>query len=306
MRIRWTDERIDELRQVMENGHTWRGAARILSDRWGHEVTFGQIENQGHRRGFGPSTLADLSLPDVRKYNDCWQLEGDWLICGDAHMPLTDWEFASQVVQVAKAHGIKRILHAGDLFDFDRYSIYTKILPAAYPEADEEAAAYTMQLWGQWFDEFWFLLGNHDARLIKLLQGNATQSQAENVFKAHITGGYGDERVKVSLYGYATIDTPTGTWRITHPKSYGRNQLSVAVRLAHKHHQHVISYHEHHDAIGFDDSGDYVVINSGMLADSEKMAYVKAVDGTAPVMKQSFVVLKDGRARVIHNHPALA
>jgi len=60
-----------------------------------------------------------------------------------------------------------------------------------------------------------------------------------------LIGGPRDGLVLWSVYGYCTVDSPTGPWRLTHQRNYSRIRGRVAVQLAAKYGMHVVTYHEH-------------------------------------------------------------
>lgn len=102
------------------------------------------------------------------------------------------------------------------------------------------------------------------------------------------------DKVTTSNFGYCLVKTTAGTYRITHPRNYGINQLTVADTMAQKHQQHIISFHEHHLSLGWDRYGKYVIVNGGCMVDPDKLAYVSLDDSKSASMKQGFVMLKNG------------
>jgi len=106
-----------------------------------------------------------------------------------------------------------------------------------------------------------------------------------------------------SVYGWCNIETPTGLWRVTHPKNYGINQLSVAEALAQKHQCHVITHHEHHAAIGHDRYKRFVIVNNGALVDDRKLAYVQLDDSKSAGMAKAFTLLRNGHPHLLANSP---
>jgi hypothetical protein len=295
---------VEALKQLMAAGHSWAGAAAILTEQWGEGVTWSGVRSCARVHGFNSNADQSSGPPWVRRYRDFWRLQGDWVIAGDLHLPLADWELCGKVAVTAKARGIKNLLIGGDVFDMQAYGHYEALVTPPPPEADRIAGLYVMGLWRDWFTDIRILMGNHDARLLKALSGRESEETLAAVFLSRLGG---PDNVQVSIYGYCIVDTPTGEWRVTHPGSFGRNQLSVANNLARKFGSHILTFHEHHDARGWDDSGQYVVANIGMLADPAKLAYSQLVDrSSTPVMRQSFGVLQNGALSIVSRSEAVA
>lgn len=218
-----------------------------------------------------------------------WELEGDWCIVGDVHVPMTDYDLAQHVSIVASRY-LKRprkLLIAGDFWNFDLFSVYAQFVPPPTWQQEREAGRQMIREWRDTFSEIRLLMGNHDRRIQKMLNGNFDDEDMETLLKS--------DGVKASNFGHAVITNPRGKdWRVTHPKNYSINQLVVAEQLALKFDQNVISFHEHHASIGWDRYKRHVIVNGGCLADSDKFAYVNLDDSKSAGMAQAFVILKDG------------
>ena len=78
--------------------------------------------------------IQQLELPELRKP---FHLEGDWVICGDVHVPFTDWTWAHRVSRVGrKMKRPRKLLIAGDLLDMASFSTYLHVVdpPSWYQE----------------------------------------------------------------------------------------------------------------------------------------------------------------------------
>lgn len=218
-----------------------------------------------------------------------WTLEGDWCIVGDVHVPMTDYVLAQHVSIVAKRY-LKRprkLLIAGDFWNFDLFSTYAQFVPPPTWKQEREAGRQMIREWRDTFSEIRLIMGNHDRRIQKVLGGNHDEEDMETLLKS--------DGVKASNFGHCVISNPRGKdWRVTHPKNYSINQLAVAEQLALKYGQNIISFHEHHAGVGMDRYKQYILVNGGCLADPDKFAYVNLDDSKSAGMAQAFVVLKDG------------
>jgi hypothetical protein len=223
-------------------------------------------------------------------------LVGDFIIVGDVHVPCTDWAFASLVGRVAEHTGINRLIIAGDFFNFDLWSSYrATVTPPAWRD-ERDAARVLIADWLETYSEIYTLQGNHERRLQKWVDGQFDEGDIWGMIAT-------SKKMLHSNYGWCTVQSGGQTWRVTHPRNYGRNQLTVASDLAMKYSSNVITWHEHHSAIGWDVYGKYVTVNGGTLADPAKLAYVTLDDSRAPGMLNSFVVLKGGVAQVYGKYP---
>jgi hypothetical protein len=215
-------------------------------------------------------------------------LEGDWMIVGDVHVPTIDYGLARLMVQVAKKHLTHpRLLIAGDYFSQDQFSKYEPAIAGPSWKQEQAAGKKLMDGWLEDFDEIVALMGNHDRRLTKKLDG---AMDGVDIYRM-LTH---DPKLAVSNYGWCTINTNAGPYRVTHPTQYSVKQLALADELALKYQCHTISFHEHHLGVGFDRFGRYLVVNGGGLFDASQFAYVNLDDSKSPVMKSGFVLLKNG------------
>lgn len=225
------------------------------------------------------------------------KLAGDWMLAGDWHIPFTDLAFVSLLLQVAIKQKIKKLILAGDIVNFDAFSNYADLvaLPTWAQERDMARAIFHRLI--EWFDEIVMLMGNHERRGQKWSLGAFDEKDVLALIVSN------PERITSTPFGYCVITSPTGEWRVTHPKNYGINQLIVADQLAMKHQQHLISFHEHHLSLGWDRYGRYCIVNGGSLVDLNKLAYVALDDSKSAVMKNGFVMLRNGTPYLFGKEP---
>jgi hypothetical protein len=215
-------------------------------------------------------------------------LTGNWLIFGDVHAPTTDLDMVNLALAVADYRGIKNLLIAGDLLNNDVFSTHPKSGEDVPWQKEKIAARQLLEDWMQFFDRIVWTAGNHERRLSRATWGQFGMTDLRDMIIGHRS------KVEPSRYGYCTIDSPTGTWRVTHPKTYSKVPLKTANLLAMKHQQHVITFHEHHFGKTWSDNGLYVIANGGGLFNWEAMDYVMLDDSTAVRMNKGFCVLEAG------------
>ena len=251
-----------------------------------HGVTRGQVSNdialfrREMDREKQKFQVVDLGAPMRVKCNNA-------LVVGDVHVPCTDYEFSKLVMYVARKQGIKTLIVAGDTFNADSFSRYQAVIPAPTWAQERDAARVLFAEWTDWFDDIYVIMGNHDRRLQKMAAGQFSESDIFGMVTS-------SPKVHSSNYGYMTLETAAGDWRITHSSQYSINQLTVADQLALKHQCNVMTHHEHHAAVGWDRYGRYVIVNNGALVDANKLAYVMLDDSKNAVMQNAFTVLRNG------------
>lgn len=214
-------------------------------------------------------------------------LVGDAVIVGDPHVPCTDWEWACRVSQIGERLKINRLIIAGDFFNFDMFSSFKNAVPPSTWRQERDAARVLIGDWLETFSEIYTLQGNHDRRLQTWCAGQLEEADIWGMVNT-------STKLHHTNYGYILLTSGGRLWRITHPKNYGRNQLTLAGELALKFDCNIISSHEHHSGVGHDVYNRHAVVNIGTIADDKKFAYVALEDSRMPAMVKSFVVVRDG------------
>jgi hypothetical protein len=251
------------------------------------------MEKSGHRRADGCPTFGITSLtkkrPSLFEHSPgkALELTGDWMIIGDVHAPTTDFEFAMRVIDVGERLGIKRLLIGGDMLNQDVFSVHPKSSEAIPWETEAAAARALITCWLDYFEEIVWTSGNHERRFEKWVWGAMNIQDLKQII-------YPDSRITVSRFGYCTIDTPRGPWRVTHPKNYSRIPLRTVNALSAKHNCHIWGFHEHHLGITWNSAGRHLVVNGGGLFDPDMLEYVVLDDSTMPRMAKGFGALLDG------------
>lgn len=225
------------------------------------------------------------------------ELDGDWMIIGDVHAPTTDYDFAQLVSVIAERDGIKQLLIAGDILNNDIFSTHPTE-DVKVPWKREKAAARALLLeWIDQFDTIVLTAGNHERRLSKATWGEYSMEDLRDLLI-----GY-NSKVKVSRYGYCVINTPTGPWRITHPKKYATIPLKTASAIAGRFRMHAWLFHEHYLGISWASHGPHIIVNGGGLHESKFMDYVILDDNTMPEMRKGFGTLIGGYPKLYGESP---
>jgi len=217
-------------------------------------------------------------------------ITGDAMIVGDVHCPYTDWEYASLVTKIAEKHlqPPRQLIIAGDYFNLDIFSDYAKLVAGPNWHDEKTAAVALMQEWAAIFDRVFLLSGNHDRRVSRRTDGEMDITDLADFLSVNT------EKLTPSILGYAMLESNGISWRVTHAKEYSINRLTVAGELALKFQSHVIAFHEHHQAIGWDRFGRYCIVNGGSLVRQQDMAYCSLDDTKRPVWNTGFVMVREG------------
>ncbi len=216
-------------------------------------------------------------------------LTGDFIIVGDVHVPTTDYEFVALPAAVGKKQlRHPRLIIGGDLFNMDVFSKYPALTTRPTWKDERLAAKQLINEWLEVFEHIYILVGNHERRTAKFTHESLTSTDLVEMAVSDL------ERVTISNYGWCTVQTEKEPWRITHQEDYSKNQLNVAGELALKYQSNIISFHQHHLALGYDKYKHYIAIDGGGLFDDKQMAYVQLDDSTKANMQKGFVMLKDG------------
>lgn len=221
------------------------------------------------------------------------RVAGNWVVTGDVHLPTTDMNLARNLLDTARFLNIRKLAIVGDLLNMDAFSKYDHIVPPISFAAEVEPAVALIKEYAGWFDRIVMVLGNHEHRLMKPLHGHMKAEWFGRILDA------GGNNLEVSPYSYMELTSGNELWRLTHPGNYSTIKGRVADQLAQKFQCNIVSFHEHHVAKLRDKYNRYTIINGGMLAEPDEMAYVKLVDTTSAEMCKGFVVIKDGHGDLV-------
>jgi len=225
----------------------------------------------------------ELDNPIVLPKDDLYAITADW------HIPLYDPEYVNTFIEDSRERGAKKLIVAGDYFNFDALSAYYPKQEAAGLEVEIAEAMDVMKALLETFDTLYYLWGNHDARMHKALGFTIQFREAmKMVFGA--LGKDALERITFTNLDHMWI----GDWYICHPGNYTRVPLSTARTLATKYNASVITAHSHHCAVGYAIDGSKVVAEIGGLFDRTKTAYLQR-STTFPTWAQGYGFLEAGK-----------
>lgn len=238
-----------------------------------------------------------MNNEEMESFREELHIFGDCMIFADAHIPLHDPELFDFLMAIAKKFGIRKGVVPGDLVELDAFkTFFDKGVPWQY---EKRKTNEMLRALFTWFTEINWLIGNHEARMWKRLQGAGDE---EDVFKVMLDKDT-HQKMKYSTYPYAIINE---SWMVVHPKSYSRIQARNAYFLASKYLPElvekgkspngkygIIAFHGHMGGFGQDISGRFEVADGMCMLDPDKVHYYKIKVDTAPNWRPGFFMLLD-------------
>jgi len=267
---------------LTEQGKDSAEIARRLQDR-GIQRTQKAIMRMKDRQGW------HAQVPDspLRKsISKPLHVEGDVLILPDIHAPMHDAQWINRVCDLAYKWGIKQAIIAGDLADFNAFSVFGR---DAGIDADMEldSLSAVMDALCQSFEVYYFA-GNHDVRPCRALKNAGLNvTWLMKMFTP-------SEHCHISDWFWCELASGGVKYHVEHPKNASINAGIVPAKLASKYLCSTIGTHGHVWGMRRDVSGQYWAIDSGVCADPELLTYTTMHHSTRPVVYQGAVIVRDG------------
>lgn len=260
-------------------------------------------------------TLPDLvkeldSLPDVPNllppelivpYQDC-------MILGDCHAPYINKKAFVDAMTQAKERGLKVCILNGDFIDADWASHWeTSYVGRSVPETERARRViyeYLRVLYNT-FDIIYVVLGNHDYRIIRKLDGAVPFSSILQMYLVP-SNDWRDKdgseppnlmkKFTITERYYMIMEgSPVGDWRYSHQKGYSKIPGRVAIALADKYNVNVVSGHSHHLFSGVSTTmNPYLAIEGGSMFDQKKVEYKCMRDSAYPSTTIGWVTVEGG------------
>lgn len=220
------------------------------------------------------------------------------MIAGDLHAPTFNRSLTARMCEMAARHlrGHKTLLLVGDSWNGDRDSVHAPH-GGEMSRSGEFAVVKTVlrHLLGT-FDDIYMTPGNHlRKRYLATLGADVTMAEVVRV----ITQGDDDKRVHLSPYDLMEVTSGGARWVCTHQYQYSKLKLRVADELALKYQANIITFHQHHTAMGRDRFDRYTIVDCGGLHEAAQMGYIGLVPSTRNVPNAGFVFLRDGTAHLM-------
>lgn len=253
-------------------------------------------------------------------------LEGDAFVLMDTQIPFHHAEFINKCLAVCERWGIKQMVLGGDAIDLNALAQFTPdfendkrrvidsksatelvkfadSLPTAelretlldmIGEAESEngiageikESRVILKALEKNFDSITWIMGNHEKRVLNILQRVLPVDTLASVF------GADNPKWNVSSYYWCILKSGGEEWQIEHPINTGKGSSK---KLAPKFGKHIIMGHNHHFSITTDPSGKYYAIEPGMGMDEERMAYASQRHNAADAHIVGAVIIRNGK-----------
>lgn len=265
-------------------------------------------------------------------YNEPLTMHGDALIMGDLECPFHHAEFIDKCLELADLWGIRQCILGGDIMHLDSLSSFSKnwkntenggitieAQQALYDVSSkmsgkdkqilqneierlgvkEEGDGLSTELaatravlhrLADQFDLIQYILGNHEGRMIRVLE---TVIDPGDILKLLELGG----KWQISPFYYSLLISGGETFRVTHPKNYGKG---TSRKLASKYRQHCIMMHGHHFLLSTDPSGEWLAAEIGHCSDEERLAYIAQRDNTADKHVLGAAIVRGGKLHLLN------
>ena len=246
-----------------------------------------------------PSFVRELGPKDEGYFT---HVQSPVVISSDWHTPYTDMDLVRKLIQVSERLQVKQLVINGDFFTQDAFSRWPHHrFNVPWPE-EKRSARELIQLLFKHFDCIYFILDNHDRRLLVTQEQKHGGLDESDVIELLMFGArQGKLRASVD-YHYVLIDK---IWRVTSPREYRRVKLSLANRLAQLHHQNIIVGGDHLYGLGLDDSGQHVIASDMCMVERTQVPYAMVSDSSFPMWNKGFYVIINSVLYPFCDHPSL-
>jgi len=146
-------------------------------------------------------------------------------------------------------------------------------------------ARKTLGSFDQLFDNYTWVLGNHEGRWLRALNSPTTPTELLNLMRLD------EGKWSISPYYYCILESYGQVYRIEHPKSAAKY---TAEKLASKFQCHVLMGHSHLLRSDYDVSGRYHACHIGHCVDEERLAYAAQRSSTRDAHLLGAAIVRDG------------
>ena len=224
------------------------------------------------------------------KLTDWPKLSGDWMVANDFHIPFHRADVCELICETAKRLKIRRLLVAGDFFDFARLSPFAKLEENPSVQDELRTAAQVIYMFLKTFDRIYLLNGTHDVRFARML-GDEIQP---NALLAGALRDWARRRVSWTKHPYCEVTSAGVKWWVVHPANYSRVPAKAALNLCYLRKANVAAAHCHIAGKVYTLCGTYTAVGLPCCTDEEKTPYLMYKMANFPVWQKGFAVLRDG------------
>jgi len=229
-----------------------------------------------------------MPAPTRKKFEELRVKSNKICICSDLHVPYHDSYGIMLMTELCRMNNITDLAVVGDFLDMEVFSNWKKEQEPNTWATEKLSGKLLVEHFEKHFKNIYACVGNHEARLLKLRDGQLSLEDIYNMLEVNW------KKWKVTEADHIYVETAMGTWRLCHPLNYSQIKLSVAQKLAAKYHAHIVNTHGHFTAgPTLDQSGTYFALDIGGLYIPGAMPYEKRTS-TYPRHIPGFVILING------------
>jgi predicted phosphodiesterase len=175
-----------------------------------------------YRRRFKGEIIDSFKVPEtLPAYNEFAVVEAeDAVVISDLEIPDQDGLMLKRALAVAVQRGIKTLIYNGDIVATDQEALNSWIKD--WKDGREGTFAETIRIthdlmldYGKWFEQQYFVSGNHDNRIARKTGGEVWLEMFLR-----------DTPTKFSRYAYMYLKNSRGWTKIIHPENYSINAAS--------------------------------------------------------------------------------
>jgi hypothetical protein len=248
--------------------------------------------NAHNKKWIQNSELEPYTSPPLIK-SKCAMVTGDW------HIPLHCPSTTEHLLLLAKKFKPDKLIIVGDLGEQEAFKVFIDHTPGLTWSYEKDKLKECLTVFLEYFKEIHWLIGNHELRMWKRLQGAGDKDDFYKIYLHWEKTG----RIKTSTYPWAIIND---SWLVCHPKSYSRVQARNPYFLASKHlveliekgkspngQYGLIGFHGHMGGSGTDISGRFQVADGMGMFEPDLFEYYKMKISTGPAWRKGFYMLRN-------------
>ena len=263
-------------------------------------------------------------------WTDAPHIEGDVLILSDLHIPYHNAAHVNRCIMAAKKAGVTKLILAGDALDMRAFShwpddftdserlmaskavtseilllakeldhataerlyqLADKITPESGNISEEiNTAREFFKVLDQNFAEVWYMMGNHEKWVIRMLQKTISNADFARLFGV-------SPKWFVTPYYWCKLTSGGVPYQIEHPTNSGKGSSKRLVPIFGC---NIIMGHNHHYSVQTDPSGKWLAIEPGTCADVSKIQYDNQRHGSHDMHVTGAVMVKGGKAHLLN------
>lgn len=237
--------------------------------------------------------LLSVNLHNNTYDYDLLRLRGSFVLLGDLEIPFQNTGLLTKAIKIAEVFGINNLLIGGDFLCLDSVSTWSKGSIERVPTLTQEIkdARNILKLLSRQFTNIYMIMGNHEERIVRATGGSMNMKLIVDLIAPENTN------IVPSDYYWCYVNDD---FYVCHPENYSTNPRTVALKVAHKEHRHVVSFHQHHMSWSKDESGNFHLIDAGHCTLPNARYYKTIKANTHPQWVSGFVVLQQGKNGITH------